>query len=109
MINLKNTKELLQTRLIELTAKINQINNELRQPDSADWEERATENEGDEVLEDMGNAALEEITQINSALQRIDAKTYGECTSCGEPIAKKRLKALPFTATCLDCAEDAEA
>jgi len=108
MINLEKTKELLQARLIELTAKVSEINSELRQPDNADWEERATENEGDEVLEDMGKTALEEINMINSALQRIDVGTYGECTSCGEKIGDKRLKALPFTATCLDCAEEAE-
>jgi len=109
MINLEKTRELLQERLVELTAKVSEINNELRQPDNADWEERATENEGDEVLEDMGKTALEEINLINSALQRIDMGTYGECTSCGEKIGDKRLKALPFTATCLDCAEEAEA
>jgi len=109
MINLEKTKDILQERLIELTAKVNEINTELRQPDNADWEERATENEGDEVLEDMGKTALEEIALINSALQRIDMGTYGECTKCGEKIGDKRLKALPFTATCLDCAEEAEA
>jgi len=109
MINLEKTKSLLEERLIELTTKVNEIDSELREPDSADWEERATENEGDEVLEDMGKSVLEEITQTNAALQRIEIGTYGECTSCGESIGQKRLKALPFAATCLDCAQEAEA
>jgi DnaK suppressor protein len=108
MSNLTKTKELLEVRLVELTEKIGQIDHALREPDNADSEERATENEGDEVLEDMGNAALDEITQINAALQRIDLDTYGECTSCGDDIGKKRLEALPYTPFCVDCATQAE-
>jgi len=56
----------------------------------------------------MGNAALEEIALINTALARIDNGVYGECMNCGDEIAEKRLKALPFTASCLDCAQEAE-
>jgi len=109
MVNLEKVKQTLEERRVELTQKLSEINDELRQPDSADWEDRATENEGDEVLEDMGNAAHLEIAQINSALQRIDIGTYGECTICGETVDKNRLKALPYAATCLDCAMEAEA
>ncbi len=109
MINLEKTKEHLEARLIELTEKASEIDQALRDPGSADWEEHATESEGDEVLEDMGKAVVDEITQINTALQRIEIGTYGECTRCGETIDEKRLKALPFTANCLDCAREAEA
>ena len=108
MTDSKNVRDLLELRLQELTRKISEIDDTLRQPDSADWEERATENEDDEVLEDMGNAALDEIGQIKAAIQRIDLGTYGTCTSCGDPISKKRLSALPYTANCLDCAQESE-
>jgi len=108
MVALDITKNMLEERLVELHRKLNEISDELRQPDSADWEDRATENEGDEVLEDMGIAAQAEIAQINSALQRIAIGTYGECTSCGDPIDQKRLKALPYAASCMDCAVAAE-
>ena len=38
---------------------------------------------------------LDLMTQIQRAVERIDAGTYGFCESCGNPIPKARLKAFP--------------
>jgi len=38
---------------------------------------------------------LDLMTQIQRAIERIDAGTYGFCESCGKPIPKARLKAFP--------------
>ena len=38
---------------------------------------------------------LDLMTQIQRAVERIDAGTYGFCESCGKPIPKARLKAFP--------------
>lgn len=46
----------------------------------------------------------DELTRINAALERISEGTYGECLSCGEPIAVRRLTANPAVAICIDCA-----
>ncbi len=43
------------------------------------------------------------LTQIESALARIDAGTFGLCASCGKPIAQERLEALPWATDCIDC------
>jgi DnaK suppressor protein len=40
---------------------------------------------------------------IDRALSDVDAGRYGVCVECDEPIAAKRLKALPFTTRCLEC------
>jgi DnaK suppressor protein len=40
---------------------------------------------------------------IDKALGDIDAGRYGVCADCDEPIAPRRLKALPFAARCVDC------
>jgi RNA polymerase-binding protein DksA len=74
---------------------------------------------GREVFKDpYGNAALtldDEITaavverraqildELNSALDDIDRGRYGICRDCGEPIAKQRLKVLPFATRCIGC------
>jgi DnaK suppressor protein len=50
----------------------------------------------------------ERLKQIESALKRIDFGTYGECLVCEDEISPARLKALPWTATCLRCAEKEE-
>ena len=43
------------------------------------------------------------ITEIDAALARIDAGTYGSCTGCGTAIPEERLELRPFTATCVGC------
>ena len=48
------------------------------------------------------------LEQVQSALQRISAGTYGLCKECGEPIAKPRLQALPYTPHCIQCARKLE-
>ena len=46
------------------------------------------------------------LAEIDAALGRIDAGTYGVCTNCGKPIAEDRLEARPWAALCIDCARD---
>jgi len=43
------------------------------------------------------------IAKMREAIQRIDAGTYGICTSCGGDISDKRLTARPVTTLCIDC------
>jgi len=42
--------------------------------------------------------------QIDDALARLDAGTYGSCTNCHEPISYARLGARPYAAHCISCA-----
>ena len=58
------------------------------------------ERERDLVMSAQARAAVDE---IDRALAKIDAKTYGICESCGQPIPKARLKALPYAALCVAC------
>ncbi|HEV7209919.1 MAG TPA: TraR/DksA family transcriptional regulator [Mycobacteriales bacterium] len=43
------------------------------------------------------------LAQVERALQRLDAGTYGSCEVCGKPIGKERLKAFPKVTLCLTC------
>lgn len=45
---------------------------------------------------------------IHEALARVDAGTFGLCVECGQPIAKPRLQALPYTPFCIDDARKME-
>jgi RNA polymerase-binding protein DksA len=40
---------------------------------------------------------------LENALERIEKKTYGLCVSCGKPIDKGRLEAVPITQHCIKC------
>ncbi len=40
---------------------------------------------------------------LENALERIAKKTYGLCITCGKPINKARLEAVPITSHCINC------
>jgi DnaK suppressor protein len=40
---------------------------------------------------------------IDEALLRTEAGEYGDCVNCGEPVAEKRLEAVPWARYCLKC------
>jgi RNA polymerase-binding protein DksA len=44
------------------------------------------------------------IRQINATLKRIDEGTYGQCDWCEDEIGWERIRALPTTTLCIDCA-----
>ena len=49
--------------------------------------------------------ALAELEEVDGALARMRAGTYGECSDCGEPIALARLSAYPTAMRCVACQE----
>ena len=106
MQTLKHFKTKLLNRKDELTLRINAIDKDIRHEGmSADWTEQATERENDEVLESLGMASEDEVLHINQALERIEAGNYFSCRSCGQDIPVSRLELLPFSTTCVSCAE----
>lgn len=83
-----------------LLKRLNRIESELDASVSKDFEDMATEREGDEVLQDLGTAGLQELRMIDAALQRIEDGEYGFCVQCGNPIDEGRLDLLPATPFC---------
>jgi RNA polymerase-binding transcription factor DksA len=49
-------------------------------------------------------AGRRRITDLDDALDRSAAGTYGGCERCGRPIPVERLAARPFATTCVGCA-----
>ena len=45
------------------------------------------------------------LRDIEDALSRIDARTYGFCANCDNEIGNARLKAVPWAALCIKCQE----
>lgn len=94
----------LESRLAHLGARMREIDAELETHASKDWEEMAIERETDEVLEDLGVSAQQEVRMIEAALKRIEAGEYGACVQCGSEIAEERLDLIPATPFCRNCA-----
>ena len=104
MATIETRKRQLNERLQELQGRLRKIDSELDQPHSTMFSEAAIEREGDEVLEDLGAAGLQEIRMIEAALERIERDEYGVCVVCGDPISEERLDVLPQTPKCRNCA-----
>ena len=45
----------------------------------------------------------EKLQLLNAALRRCDEGDFGTCLECGEEIAPKRLKAIPWAKYCIVC------
>ena len=46
------------------------------------------------------------LAAVDAALSAMEEGSYGACAECGEPIASKRLAALPWAANCIRCQEE---
>ena len=68
----------------------------------------ATDNFDQEFDLSMIENEQETLNQIDEALGRIDAGTFGRCQECDGMVAKPRLQALPYTRLCIDCARAME-
>lgn len=100
MTSTAKRKAELEARRDFLQRRIAGIGAELDSHDAKDWEEMATEREGDEVLEDLGQSAQTELRMIEAALVRIEEGEYGYCVTCGEKISEERLNLIPATPFC---------
>jgi len=102
--------ERLKKEKIELLEKIEQFR-ALGQP-SAERKEGSPfgkrEEGADEASELETRLALEKrleesLKEVEHALEKYEAGTYGLCDSCGEPIEQARLEAIPQATLCMKC------
>ena len=103
-IDVEKFTERLRERQAYLDRTLHSIEDTLEEAPSKDFEERATEREGDEVMETLGNSGLAELRQIEAALGRVEDGSYGICVACGEDISPERLDVVPQTPRCRNCA-----
>jgi DnaK suppressor protein len=48
------------------------------------------------------------VAQIDAALERVEAGTYGTCARCGKEIPTERLEARPYAIYCVSCQAEIE-
>jgi RNA polymerase-binding transcription factor len=61
-----------------------------------------------EVSEVLAAAATQALEDIEAALTRMEAGTYGRCERCHEHIPPERLEAVPQARLCMSCQRRAE-
>lgn len=94
----------LTARLAELDSSMARLEVKTTQKLDPRFSEQANELEELATNEAMEDVHMAEARAIAATLQRIDAGTYGICTSCGAEIAPARLEALPTATRCIGCA-----
>ncbi|MDZ7762545.1 MAG: TraR/DksA C4-type zinc finger protein [Desulfovermiculus sp.] len=57
------------------------------------------------ILLSSVNKTKTRLARLKQVLKNIDDPDFGLCRECGEEIALKRIKALPESDLCIDCAE----
>jgi DnaK suppressor protein len=109
-------KQMLDVRRRELHAEVQGKMRDVREEGS--WGGKlndvldTVESSEADIQEDIEFALIqmksETLNKINDALARLEHGNYGYCFDCGEEIAEKRLRALPFAVRCKDCEEARE-
>ena len=117
--DLKFFKELLWKKRTELAKGIDHIANDALKTSQRDaagdlsayslhMADMATDNYDREFSLRLADNEQEIIKRIDSALERIDEKTFGLCELCSKKIAKVRLKIVPYAELCVPCQEKQE-
>jgi DnaK suppressor protein len=55
-------------------------------------------------VEALVGSIRESLAEVENALAKFDAGTYGTCEGCGQPISPARLEAKPAACYCINCA-----
>lgn len=110
-VHLRKTKVELERRRRELVDRLGRADAAIAAAGAEREVEFGDEAQAAEVVTELGvlgEAERAELGRIEAALARIEAGSYGNCRSCGERIAARRLAALPLALDCADCASAAE-
>lgn len=108
--DLMHLKEMLLKQRQEIFERLRGLESDwqaLSEPD-IEWEEEAQKSDLTALFDQLDEREKKEIEEIDLALIKIAAATYGSCENCRKPIALERLKALPATRFCRKCAREEE-
>ncbi len=103
-MNTESYEKILRDRQRELYRRLHKIEADFEEPRNPDDDDRAAERSNDEVLDELGQVGQDELRAIDAALERIAKGTFGTCVKCGSEISEDRLKAVPYTPFCQECA-----
>lgn len=81
---------------------------ELREQTKGDVIDFALDAAQDEISSQLAEVESRELTNIDSALERMREGAYGKCQQCTENIPLARLQALPYANLCIRCQREAE-
>ncbi len=112
----QNDLKKIKEKLIEERMKLEEELRRVRRGLAESQAESAGENNFEEDYAESGSSTFERekelsievsvsdlLQKVDRALERLRNGSYGYCLTCGKPIAKERLKALPYAELCITC------
>ena len=103
-------KEKLLAMKLDLENRLSRIkDHRSRGMDGAQNEDDMSQVEqGEEVIDSLEKHEINTLNKVTAALNRIEKDSYGICIVCDDDIREKRIRALPYTLMCEECAEESE-
>ena len=98
----------MKTKLLEEMELESKAERESNKDEGLDTYDLASEERDREINFILSDRERSKARNIDDALERMEAGTYGICDACGLEIAEERLTAMPFTRLCRDCQQDQE-
>lgn len=105
---LRETLESRRTELLRLYKNDVRVGQESGDEGTEDVVDRANNAYHRELMFSLSDVERTQLLQVDEALKRMDAETFGYCASCSREIAPRRLEAIPWARYCVDCQELAE-
>ena len=97
-------------RRSELLTTLEYLNHEQKEVEqNTDWLDQAAYESRMRLLDRLNEWSVAEISEIDRALERIEARHYGSCLACHNQIENERLDATPEVEYCANCQELREA
>lgn len=103
MSDLQNFREALASHRAELLSSLGVRYDGLSSQGRVSEEDQANVTHEEFISMARNRIEHEKLKQLNLALQRLQDGDYGTCQECGEEIAPKRLKAIPWARFCIHC------
>lgn len=103
-IKLSEVKEKLLQRKKELEEILNVLSHEKLTDDQVqDLGDQVSSATSETLRNSLQNSEFEEYNRVLSALESVEAGTYGVCIDCGQDISAKRLEHYPDATRCIEC------
>ena len=108
IVDRSHIRTLLQARRRELAKELDRLTAAPRDPmASVSFGKRIGDGTAEAVERISTTAVARRLsataTEVDRALERLSAGTYGTCEACGDPIPPERLEAIPWASTCVSC------
>jgi len=99
----KNKLLALKQDLLKNVQKSQNTGKETYRDDLKDLADQASDAYEKEFLFGLSDSERKLLSEVETALYKIEEGTFGRCEECGEMINNGRLEAVPYARLCLSC------